>query len=63
MSHIVIDIDDNTGDLKVLETNGSQAVGYPGPHDIKENRNIHIITVVETGNTHCIIVAGIRYCW
>ncbi len=69
MGKILIHIDDKTGDLSVLTMIPDQGQpppnplpGDPGPHDIKEIKNVHTITVIET-NPHCIVVGGTRYCF
>ena len=63
MARIEIDINDTTGALRIMKINGTQATPRPGAHDTSEIRDIHLITVLETPNTHCILVAGVLYCW
>lgn len=63
MATVLIEINDNTGDLKVLKMGKKDAVKQKGAHKIKEIINVHTITVIETGNPRCIVVGGVRYCW
>ena len=63
MATVLIEINDKTGDLKVLKMGTKKAVKGKGALKIKEIINVHTITVIEAGNPRCIVVGGVRYCW
>ena len=73
MAQILIEIDDNTCELKVLEINGDPADSKisPAPHHISRFTTGHTIQCMEPahgpgaggGGDPCIVVAGTRYCW
>lgn len=72
MAKILIEIDDNTCELKVLEINGETAKGTTqGPHNISKFTTGHTIQCMEPvhgpgaggGGDPCIVVGGTRYCW